>query len=88
MDNTILFCKKHTRCIIKILDGKSLVANVDIEYHYIMDMIGGYIFFKKKVAKTVTMVEIGELVFFKGIECLRKSKLKNEFLNQEKVLKK
>ncbi len=37
--------------------------------------------FKKK---RVTIVEVGELVFFRSIECLRKSKLKNEFINQKK----
>lgn len=37
--------------------------------------------------KKVTIVEMGELVFFKSIECLRKSKLKSEFSNQEKRFK-
>ncbi len=35
----------------------------------------------------VNVVEVGELVFFKSIECLRKSKLKNKFVSQEKKFK-
>ncbi len=41
-------------------------------------------FFKRK---KVTIVEMGELVFFKSIECLRKSKLKSEFVNHDKEFK-